>query len=209
MTVAPIRTGTVPYIAPWSGEAASAASVTGTAAGGVAFVFESPQDRDSFGVLWNSRGDARGEGEPEYANVHPQRQREVMQELLCQVCGGRADQDDRGALWLLEDNRADWHGWPNDLLTTHPPVCLPCAGQAARGCPHLRRGSVAVRVGSSEVCAVYGRRYALVGRRLIRGDYDVVSYTSPNVRWVVAGQLVRSLADCTIVDLQAELGGRT
>lgn len=178
-----------------------AATVTLASLSGVAFTDERPEDRDSRGVLWNRRGDARGEGRPEFGNVHPARQRKAMQELLCQVCGGPSNRNDRGVLWLLEDGRGDWKGWPNDLLTAHPPVCLPCAREASRSCPHLRPGNVAVRVASSDVCAVYGTPYILVGRRLIRRDKDVVALNSPAIRWVVAGQLVRSLSGCTLVSL--------
>lgn len=110
-----------------------------------------------------SDADQDGGGRPDFGRVHPLRQRRVMRRLLCQVCGGPADKDERGTLWLLEDHRADWHGWPNGLLTAHPPVCVPCAREAVRFCPNLLAGHVAVRVGASQVCGVYGVRY-LPGR---------------------------------------------
>ncbi|AQW55314.1 hypothetical protein SHXM_08777 [Streptomyces hygroscopicus] len=131
-----------------------------------------------------------------------------MEALLCQICGGPADQDERGVLWLLEDNRADWEGWPNDVLTTHPPVCLPCARKAVTMCPHLLGKYVAVRVGASDVCAVLGVPHILTRRGLAVGRPDVVALTSSDIRWVVAGQLVRGLDSCTIVDLQTEAGCR-
>lgn len=118
-----------------------------------------------------------------------------MCRLLCQVCGGSADQDAQGMLWLLEDHRTDWDGWPNGLLTTHPPVCAPCARDAVCACPNLLWGCVAVRVGSSAVSGIYGVRH-LPGSPLTPG---VVEYGDPAGRWVLASQLVRSLSDCTVV----------
>lgn len=208
MTTAPSRPDSVPFIAPWSGERLPASPLVFAGVGGIAYADERPEDRDIRGVLWNRRASAQGEGRAEYGNVHPIRQRKAMQESLCQVCGRPADQDERGVLWLLEDNRRDWSGWPENLLTVHPPVCLSCAGQAVEQCPHLRAGCVAVRVGASDVCAVYGRRYSPAGLRPMQLDYDVVPYGGYSARWVLAGQLVRGLNRCTIVDLRAELAGR-
>lgn len=178
---------------------------------GIAYADETPDDRDQHGVLWNGRAVRRRTGRPEYGSVHPARQRVAMQHLLCQVCGNAAEQDARGVLWLIEDNRADWSGWPEGLLTTHPPVCLPCAVEAAQSCPHLIERSIAVRVRGSEVCAVHGRLWlpSAFGVPVRGASKGVVTYGTPAARWVLAGQLVRSLHDCTVVDLQAELGACT
>ncbi|WP_330349687.1 hypothetical protein [Streptomyces sp. NBC_00582] len=207
MTSAPPRPDVVPFIAAWSGEPRLRRNVVYAARGGVAFADETPEDRDQFGVLWNSRAMAPGTGRPRYGEVHPDRQCEAMRYLLCQVCGRPADRDRRGVLWLLEDNRADWDGWPNDLLTVHPPICLPCAGKAVEMCPHLVDSNVAVRVHASEVCGVYGRVWApsAFGYPVRTANADVVAYGTAAARWVLAGQLVRSLHGCTIVDLQREL----
>ncbi|MFF7171072.1 hypothetical protein [Streptomyces pseudovenezuelae] len=193
----------VPFIASWSGEQKHSRKVVySPARGGIAFADEQPEDRDQYGVLWNGRAAARGSGRPELGDVHPDRQRVAMQNLLCQVCGTAPDRTRRGLLWLLEDHQGDYPEWPNDALTTHPPLCLPHARKSLQACPHLRRGAVAVRVGTSEVMGVHGRLYAPSAFGPVRLDKkDVVAYGSNAARWVLAGQLVRALYDCTIVDL--------
>ncbi|MFC9050071.1 hypothetical protein [Streptomyces anthocyanicus] len=194
----------VPYIAAWSGEPTAQRRIV-CRADGIAYADEQPSDRDQHGVLWNGRAYARGTGRPRFGEVHPARQRDAMAHLLCQVCGTPADRNDRGTLWLLEDNRGDWPDWPDRLMTTHPPVCLRCARLAADLCPHLHGGYVAVRVRESDPCAVLGRLWAPTAlgtpRKLDRG---VVAYGEPAARWVTAGQLIRSLHGCTSVDLDAE-----
>lgn len=203
MKAAPARPDVVPFIAAWSDEQPHRRKVVYSGRGGIAFADETPEDRDQFGVLWNGRAVARGAGRPEYGNVHPVRQRVAMEHRLCQVCGRSADRDRRGVLWLIEDRRGDWKGWPNDLLTTHPPVCLPCAGKAVRMCPHLVGNSVAVRVRESDVCGVYGRVWSssAFGHPVPTSVKDVVSYGTTAARWVLAGQLVRALSGCTLVSL--------
>ncbi|MFM9464863.1 hypothetical protein ACKI1K_18660 [Streptomyces scabiei] len=201
------RPDVVPFIAAWSGEQPHRRTVIYSGQGGIAYADEGPEDRDQHGVLWNGRALAQGTGRPAYGDVHPERQRIAMQYLLCQVCGRSADRDDRGVLWVVEDNRGDWDGWPERLMTTHPPLCLPCAGKAVEMCPHLVDSSIAVRVRDSEACAVYGRIWSssAFGRPVRTAVKDVVTFGSPAARWVLAGQLVRSLDGCTLVDLQREL----
>lgn len=207
MKAAPARPDVVPFIAPWSGEQPHTRKMIYSARGGIAFADETAEDRDQYGVLWHGRALAQGTGRPEYANVHPMRQRVAMEHSLCQVCGMSADRNPDGMLWLLEDDRDAYKGWPNDLLTTHPPVCLPCAGKAVEQCHHLASSSVAVRVRESEVCGVYGRVWSpsAFGYPVRTGIKDVAAYGTPAARWMLAGQLVRSLHGCTIVDLQREL----
>lgn len=200
MTTTPSRP-TVPYIAQWSGEAPIERRAILASIHGIAYDKETSADRDARGVLWSRNTTAQGVGQPILGSVHPQRQRVVMEVLLCQVCGGLADQDERGTLWLLEDRRGDWEGWPEDLLTAHPPVCRPCAQVAVRACPNLRGRYVAVRVGETDVCAVIGVTYTPTRQGLVPGPRDAVALTSPAIRWTVAGQLVRGLNECTIVSL--------
>ncbi|MEW2161299.1 hypothetical protein AB0950_39895 [Streptomyces sp. NPDC007189] len=193
----------VPYIAAWSSErfAAEPPVVQGLL-GGIRYEGEMPADRDGRGVLWLRRPDTPGKGRPRYVDVHPGRQRRCMADLLCQVCGGPADQDDDGrVLRLIEDARADWEGWPNDLVTTHPPICPPCVATARAQCPHTWQGSVAVRVGRSEVCGVWGRRYTASRLGPLPVESGVVPFKSPLLGWTVAAQLVRALNDCSIVSL--------
>jgi hypothetical protein len=118
------------------------------------------------------------------------------------VCGEPADRDADGAvLWLWKDHRDDWCDWPDGMLSTEPPVCLSCVGLAARLCPALRHGAVAMRVGEFPIAGVYGTYY----RRGPRGPVPVrvanVDYTNPYIGWVQADHLVRQLWDCTLVEL--------
>ncbi|MFE4829635.1 hypothetical protein [Streptomyces sp. NPDC056672] len=203
--------GTVPYIAAWSEEWPQRKPlVTGRPDRGVAYVDEHSIDRDDEGVLWRRVLYRQGKGRPQFGKVHPMRQRRAMQRMLCQICGGPADRDDRGLLWLLPDHRADWPGWPEKMATTHPPVCLPCAAESTRLCPHLRRSSVAVRVREPRVCGVYGAFHHPMNPFMGPVDDVIKAYEDHGIRWVIATQLAAQLRGCTFVDLEAELaaGGR-
>ncbi|MBC2864420.1 hypothetical protein [Streptomyces mexicanus] len=199
------RPSTVPFIASWSGESVADAPVVYRLLGGIGYAGEVASDRDDRGVLWLRRPSRPGTGRPLYGVVHPGRQRLAMARLLCQVCGEPADRDDRGVLWLLEDERADWDGWPNDLVTTHPPICRSCLRTAREECPHLWAGSVAVRVGTSVACGVWGRRYTASRGGPIPAVSEVTPFESPLLGWTIASQLVRALYDCTIVSLDEEI----
>ncbi|GHE80241.1 hypothetical protein GCM10014715_39540 [Streptomyces spiralis] len=186
----------VPYIAAWSSETVPLPQVY-AAPDGLGLVGHA---RDTDGVLWKPFGLRLGMGRPEYGTVHGPRQRRCMRRLLCQVCGQPADRDEQGVLWLLEDDRdEDW--WPEDQVTTHPPVCRPCAGLAARMCPHLQGKVVAVRVGRPIVDAVWGQLYFPERSMPIPGKRDVVRMSDPAVRWMLGGQLAASLLDARVVDL--------
>ncbi|MET7766032.1 hypothetical protein [Streptomyces sp. NPDC005336] len=58
-----------------------------------------------------------------------------------------------------------------------------------------------MRSTASEICAVYGRRYRPGPLLPVPGEKAIVQYDDPAIRWVLAGQLVRSLQGCTLVDL--------
>ncbi|WP_406202548.1 hypothetical protein OG331_31660 [Streptomyces sp. NBC_01017] len=203
------RPAVVPFIATWSAEKNIVAPrVVSRLTGGIGYVGEVPDDRDR-GVLWGRALDMRGRGRPLYADVHPGRQRFAMRHELCQVCGKPANFDPRGTLWLLEDRRGDYPGWPNDLMTTHPPICRACVPTARAQCRHLWAGSVTVLVGRSEVCGVVGQQYApgAFGPRKVRDD--TVLFEEPAIQWTIASQLVRALYDCTFVDVGRELARRS
>ncbi|MFE1959889.1 hypothetical protein [Streptomyces sp. NPDC059479] len=203
--VPPRRPETVPYITAWSAERAPAPIVTGRPRVGVAYEDEDLFDRDGEGVLWTRALSRPGQGRPVFGDVHPLRQRRAMRRLLCQVCGGPADRNEQGVLWLLGDHREDWPGWPENMAATHPPVCLPCAGQSVQACPHLGRGFAAVRVRSPRVSGVYGARYHPANPFDGPVEDVVKAYGDCGIRWVVASQLAMELRDCTFVDLEAEL----
>jgi hypothetical protein len=63
-------------------------------------------------------------------------------------------------------------------------------------------------VGASDECAVYGRRYTPGQRGPLPVGADIVTFTSPLIRWMLAAQLVRALTDCSLVSLDEELVGR-
>ncbi|MFD8967064.1 hypothetical protein ACFV0C_19085 [Streptomyces sp. NPDC059568] len=199
------RPDTVPYITGWTAERVKSPIVTARPAVGVAYVGEDPFDRDLQGVLWSRTLLRQGHGRPEFSRVHPLRQRRAMRKLLCQVCGGPADRNEHGVLWLLGDHRDDWPNWPEGMGATHPPLCLPCAGKSVRACPHLTRGFAAVRVKDPRVKGVYGARYNPFNPFLGPIEDVTVSYLDPAIRWVIASQLVTGLHGCTFVDLEAEL----
>ncbi|MFF9158277.1 hypothetical protein ACF1AB_39320 [Streptomyces sp. NPDC014846] len=170
---------------------------------GDGIAYEGPAGgRGSDGVLWKPWGLKPHQGEPLWAKVHGPRQRRAMRKHLCQVCGGPADRDEHGWLWLLEDQREEaGPKWPDGWLTAHPPVCQPCAPIAARHCPHLRRtGAVPVRVRDVVLDAAYGQRYYRGPLRPTAGERDVFLMTRWHRPWVVANQLAATLSGCTILD---------
>ncbi|WP_254407055.1 hypothetical protein [Streptomyces sp. GMY02] len=199
--------GVVPYVTAWSAEwPLYPPPVTGRSGGrGIAYVDEHSIDRDEEGVLWTRAMYRPGQGRPEFGNVHPLRQRRAMQRMLCQICGGPADRNGQGVLWLLADHRGDWPGWPETMAATHPPVCLPCAAESTRACPHLRRGFVTVRVREPRISGVYGARYYPPNPFIGPVEDVVKAYGDHGIRWVIASQLAMELRGCTFVDLTAEL----
>ncbi|MFJ1644692.1 hypothetical protein [Streptomyces sp. NPDC088258] len=175
---------------------------------GIAYTDETLHDRDTAGVLWTRYGVAQGHGEPLYGSVHPLRQRRAMRRGICQMCAGPPDHDEAGALWLLDDGRDSRYDWPEGEVTTHPPVCLPCARRAVLACPHLRAGHVAVRVRHFSADGVYGTLFRLRGGRLEAGEDTVVRYGDPAIEWLLAGQQTATLIGCTVVDLAESEGAR-
>lgn len=203
------RAGLVPYVTAWSAEQhdVDVTVVVRPQGDGIAYKDEATADRDRRGVLWQRLLVARGQGKPDFGKVHGLRQRRAMRKLLCQVCAGPADRNERGVLWLIGDHRDDWPNWPENMGEVDPPVCLPCAKQAIRLCPFLRRGYVAVRVRAPRIEGVYGNIYCAspggpVAKRI---DTDTVRFDDPRIRWTVAGQVAMGLHGCIFVDLDAEL----
>ncbi|MEU2426870.1 hypothetical protein ABZ619_38660 [Streptomyces sp. NPDC007851] len=196
----------VPYITAWRDEQLPQPPVIATQHG-VAYAGTSAGLEG--GVLWRLWDDIQGSGEPLWKDVHAPRQRKAMAEGLCQVCGGPANTNEQGMLWLLEDQRDEGPTWPNGYMTVHPPVCRPHAPVAAAQCPHLQRtGVVPVRVGNFITDAVYGQRYYRSRLGLVGGEKSVFLTRTWQAKWVVAGQLAATLDDCTILD-PAEVGIQT
>jgi len=186
-----------PYVAAWSEELLTMPALV-ERGGRIAYPREGVYDRDRFGVLWARTQLRPGRGRPDFARVHPLRQRHAMADLLCQVCARPADSSENGMLWLLTDRRGDWPGWPAGAATLEPPVCLMCALVSLRYCPALRAGAVAVRVRTSQVIGVYGVLYRLGPLQPTAVGVETVRYADPRVRWVVAERLARELGECTV-----------
>ncbi|WP_367139433.1 hypothetical protein [Saccharothrix sp. HUAS TT1] len=142
----------VPHVTAWSGEQVDPitrpfgyvtrddgreyltyehAEVSGLAAGSPLL-----EQRDLFGLLWFSGHDRPGVGEPQFAIVHAQRQRDCMIGRRCQVCGTPFP---RGGpvTFLVPEHVVPEDGRPFE--TAHPPVCGPCRPYALVQCPHLRQ----------------------------------------------------------------------
>ncbi|WP_328916742.1 MULTISPECIES: hypothetical protein [unclassified Streptomyces] len=201
------RTDLVPYIAQWSGEVRPGPRVVARRRGaGIGYADEKPYDRDSDSVLWARVPSMPGRGRPEYGQVHALRQRRAMGELLCQVCGGPADRDGDGVLWLLGEDPADPASWPSDLLTTHPPLCVPCAAASVRACPHLRGQYAVLRVRRFALAGVRGVLYAPGRPEPLTVDTVGVAFDDPRIAWVRAGQLIMRLHDFTLTTLDSATG---
>ncbi|MFF3753525.1 hypothetical protein ACFYYH_24140 [Streptomyces sp. NPDC002018] len=197
------RPDVVPYIAQWSSERCPPVPVLANGRG-IHYADELPYDRDRRGVLWKRIGLSPGKGRPEFGNVHFFRQRRAMRKLLCQVCGGPADRTPEGTLWLVGEDADDQDEWAADLVTGHPPVCVPCAVTSVRACPHLRKRYVALRVRTFVPGGVQGALYRLRGSLPVAYAAGGVPYDSGLIHWVLAGQLLMRLREFTLVDLADE-----
>jgi hypothetical protein len=192
--------GVVPYIATWTEERKPPVRIVTHAWGGIAFADESAGDRDSDGVLWARITAQPSHGRPQFAVIHSLRQRRAMRRLLCQVCAQPADRNQDGVLWLLPDYYRR-HDGPENYDVTEPPICLACAPIAIRLCPALRNGYIAVRARTTPVCGVKGLVYRAGHPAPVLIREELVHRASPAIRWTLAEHLVRTLRECTFVDL--------
>ncbi|MFF2525491.1 hypothetical protein [Streptomyces liangshanensis] len=191
--------GSVPYITAWSGEQAPRMPVI-TKGRGIGYADERPYDRDSEGVLWTRTPSLPGKGRPEYGRVHTLRQRRAMGELLCQVCARPADRTADGVLWLSGEDAREAASWSGDLVTAHPPLCVPCAMRSVASCPHLRKRFVMLRVSAYSPAGVRGALYRPGHPAPVAVDATGVAFGDPRIHWVRAGQLLMRLSKFTIVE---------
>ncbi len=200
-------TGRVPFIASWSAETTTQPEVT-VRQGGLAYLNERPWDRDSDGILWRRVPSMPGKGEPQYGKVHLLRQQQAMSGVLCQVCGEPAEKDATGdgLLWLLNEDPEDLSTWPADLVTGHPPVCLPCAWLSVRACPHLRKQYAAVRVRRFTLSGVHGVLYRPSRSGPVPRGVGGLDFGDHRMPWMQAAQLMMRLEEVRLVDLEAECG---
>jgi hypothetical protein len=167
---------------------------------GIAYADRRAFDREVGGVLWVRTSSRQGKGRPEYGKVHSLRQRLCMAQLLCQICGGPADRTAEGTLWLIDARARDL--LPRGEITTHPPVCLPCAHRSVRACPHLRPEWVALRVKSAIPYGVNGILYQPAHPVPVTVDAADVPFHSARIPWVLASQLIMKISDFTVVNLE-------
>jgi hypothetical protein len=192
----------VPFIARWSGEQDPAVRVVarGGQWTGIAYADRRAFDRDKpSSVLWARTTSRQGKGVAQYGKVHSLRQRLCMMRLLCQICGGPADRTAEGTLWLIDAHARDL--LPMAEITTHPPVCLPCAHRSIRVCPHLRPEWVALRVKSAVPYGVNGILYQPAHPTPVQVTVADVPFHSARIPWVLASQLIMRISDFTVVNL--------
>jgi hypothetical protein len=200
------RGSVVPYIGVWGDEKLSPTNMIERPGGGIGYADETILDRDEHGVLWARFTSRIGVGKPLFRELHPARQRRAMRRLLCQVCAQPADRSGQGTLWLIPgDEITHYQGRPEDMPTIYPPVCAPCAHLSVRMCPALREQYTAIRA--------HSRLHGVIGVEFQAGypcprpaPQDATSYAvsfrDPAIAWVMATQLVRTLRERTVIDLE-------
>ncbi|MFD3714916.1 hypothetical protein [Streptomyces sp. NPDC058677] len=212
----------VPYITARHGEEAALASTLCARPGprgGLFYTDEGPGDRDARGVLWarcsqNRDGNAVL-GKPRWKDVHPARQRECMEQLLCQGCVQQASRTSLGYLFLASSpSDATSTEWVEGYRTAQPPLCLQHAAIATERCGHLlREGVVALRARVPRLYGVLGTYYQSRGFQppepieTEEEEDDVpLSYRDRRYTpWILASQLVRELRGVTVIDLAEEI----
>lgn len=190
----------VPFIVRWSGERnAPMPMVLRKGGRGIGYADERSFDRDGEGVLWARVPSEPGKGQPEFGKVHTLRQRLCMAELRCQICGGPADRTPGGVLWLIDAEPSELRS--GDERTAHPPVCRPCAIRSTTTCPHLRPAFSALRVRELVRYGVTGALYAPARPVPVAVEAGQFPLGDPYLPWVRATQLLLTLTDFTVIDL--------
>jgi hypothetical protein len=197
MIETPSRPIIAPHIIAWTAEQDLPSRLVSIPGIGIGYTDETTADRDRNGILWCRTAYNPGEGQPDFGRVHPDRQRRAMMRLLCQVCAGPADKTNDGVLWLLQDHRGDWPGWPNNMGVTEPPICRPCVRMSMGRCPALRKGAATIRARRYPIAGAYGTLH--IGPKLKAVDAVSVPLDDPHIYWLRAHSLIRQLNDCTLV----------
>ncbi|MFD7057164.1 hypothetical protein ACFWBS_54535 [Streptomyces mirabilis] len=206
-----IESDLVPYITARTGEEAVLQSYLRANRGGdgrlkLVYVDETPEDRDTRGVLWGRRSQRKfftGKpiGQPMWRLVHPSRQRETMMLMRCQVAFCTAKTPD-GYLFLAGANDRPTHpGEP--VRIAQPPVCVEHAPIAVKLCPYLAKGHTAFLARRAPLYGVLGTRYRIgaSGIEALPPDRAPLPYGHTLQDWFLASQLVRELRDYDTVDI--------
>ncbi|MGW6461317.1 DUF5999 family protein [Streptomyces sp. NPDC055078] len=208
--VVPLR---IPWITPWTGEKPVEPRLyVPHNERRLALRDERASERDAFGTLLHPGRlpvpVGRGRGEPEHSSVHPARQREAMQELLCMGCACPADRTGDGVLWLLGHHTAAAGDWLKEVVTVLPPVCLPCVPVVADRRPELAGGYMAVRVDDPNhfgyVGDLYARKASGPASLQLVEEGLLVEHGDPRLPWMLCTQIALRLTGCTVIDLSAE-----
>ncbi|MFH8472641.1 hypothetical protein [Streptomyces sp. NPDC018000] len=161
-----------------------------------------PEDRDHHGNLWVRVSESTG-GRVLYDCMNVRRQRACMEDMLCQVCGGPADRDRNG--WLFIDWRREGSPptWPERSITSMPPLCAEHVRVSVRQCPFLCRAEyVVLRVRKPRLYGVSGTLYRLTDTGWHTSERDVLSaYDKPRLPGMLASRLHRELRGVTTVGL--------
>ncbi|MDX3384369.1 hypothetical protein PV682_23300 [Streptomyces niveiscabiei] len=197
----------VPWITPWSSEQGLPVRLVRQynrhGEERIGYADEDRSDRRD-GVLWVRIAVTPGTGVPDFASLHPLRQRQAMAHLLCQVCGtptvgSRADERH---LFLVRE--ADGRPLREGQTTIAPPVHETCALQSVRACPHLRRGWTAALVGHASPWGIAGTLHhpdtlapLSPPRELIPVPYE----DEPRLHWLLASREVVALHEVEPIGL--------
>jgi hypothetical protein len=206
------RPTVVPYVAAWTGEQNGLFSqlIIRADGRGLGYEDERPEERDTHGVLW-ARMTGERQGLPLFGVADPRRQREVMEQMLCQVCGGPSSRTSKGRLFLMPAPDEPLPPVEHEgAITGEGPVCLTCAAVAVDQCWSLKQhGAIAVRARKTARFGAYGSLYHpdASGRLILVSDDVTVAHGREDIVWLVAAKLLVELRRCTVVDLAAELRG--
>ncbi|MFD0371116.1 hypothetical protein [Streptomyces sp. NPDC127114] len=198
----------VPAITGWSVEQETTPPLIQRGFGiGFADAVLDAQARDSWQVLWRLWTLGRSKGEPDFKAVHPLRQRRAARDMLCQMCGGPAQDEKRGTLFVLgSDADSGLGAIRQGEITSEPPLHPECAVEAVTRCPHLRKGYVAARVEWPVPWGVRGTVYDLTELwPQPRREQENVGYGSDARRFVLADRILIELHGCRTVDLDEEV----
>ncbi|PWG08794.1 hypothetical protein DF268_36095 [Streptomyces sp. V2] len=197
----------VPWVTTWSREQSLPSRfvrhVNRDAEERLGYADEHPSDRRN-GVLWVRMSVLRGRGRPDFAGLHPLRQRHAMTHLLCQVCGTTTigTREDERHLFVVVAREGPPLREGETVVV--PPVHETCALQAVEQCPHLRRGWTAALVGWAPAWGVAGALIHPDTLDLISDPADLVEVPyedEQRLRWIYASREVISLHEVEPITL--------
>ncbi|MBZ6258887.1 hypothetical protein KVH22_25560 [Streptomyces olivaceus] len=207
----------VPFITPWSSEAAPPPPVVvryGVGGTGLGYADEDSRFDRWNDALWVRAPATRGHGVPRFAGIHALRQRQAMRRELCQVCGRPTFGTLPGERSLYLLGARDGDPIREEETTQAPPVHAACALLAIRECPHLRRGWAAALVQYAPAWGVAGILYDPATLAPLPGPagapdglVEVPYIDEPRMRWVLAArEVVRLHGVEAVTDLEALAG---